>query len=92
MHGLTGSQVPRNWRTDDLLRVGDDLRHQRNARANGAADEVRPPGLRGRIGLYLIGVGQTLAGEARRRQPCPDAAPTARSPKPETMTRATRPQ
>ena len=44
MHGLTGSQVPGNWRTDELLHVGDDLRHQRDAdaRRGSRRDPTRP--------------------------------------------------
>ena len=75
MHGLTGAQEPRNWRTDDLLHVGDDLRRQREAGArhgeHATPGESRR-GLRGWIGRHLVGVGQSVAGETHRRPPCPD--------------------
>ncbi len=77
MHGLTGSQEPRNWRTEELLHVGDDLRHGREAGArkdgHGRSDGTRP-GLRGWIGRHLMGVGHVVAGEPTRRPPCPDVA------------------
>ena len=73
MHGLTGSQEPRNWRTDELLRVGDDLRRQREADARDGERGTLRPRLRGWLGTHLIGVGHALAGEAGRLPPCPDA-------------------
>lgn len=91
MHGLTGSQEPRNWRTDDLLRVGDDLRHGREAGGRRVPNETRP-GLRARLGLSLVGFGEAIAGEARRRQPCPDPPQAGGIRKTTAMRRASRPQ
>jgi hypothetical protein len=75
MHGLTGAQEPRNWRTDDLLHVGEDLRRQREAGArpgNHAPSGEPRHGLRGWVGRHLVGVGQAVAGETPGRPPCPD--------------------
>ena len=70
MHGLTGSQEPRNWRTDELLHVGDDLRRGREAGARHD-DERHPNRLRGWLGRHVIGVGHVVAGEPGR-SPCPE--------------------
>lgn len=75
MHGLTGAQEPRNWRTDELLHVGDDLRRQREAGARHGEPESgggSRRGLRGWIGRHVVSVGQVVAGDAVRRPPCPD--------------------
>ena len=75
MHGLTGAQEPRNWRTDDLLHVGDDLRRQRESGTKHDGHDSSGGsrrGLRGWIGRHLVGVGQSVAGETLRRPPCPD--------------------
>lgn len=75
MHGLTGAQEPRNWRTDDLQHVGDDLRRQREAGTRHGGQEPHGEsrhGLRGWIGRHLVGVGQAVAGETLRRPSCPD--------------------
>ena len=76
MHGLTGSQTPRNWRTDELLHVGDDLRNQREADARRAGTDSSRHGLRGWVGRHLVVVGRQVAGEPSRPRPCPDL-PTA---------------
>lgn len=70
MHGLTGSHEPRNWRTDELLHVGDDLRHERDVGAKHGESEAPHRGLRGWIGRHLIGAGQAIAGETPRHPPC----------------------
>jgi len=72
MHGLTGSQVPGNWRTDELLHVGDDLRHQRDADANRSGSSATRRGLRGGVGRHLVVIGRQVAGEPARPRPCPD--------------------
>ena len=72
MHGLTGSQVPGNWRTDELLHVGDDLRHQRDADAQRADTSATRRGLRGWVGRHLVVIGRQVAGEPARPRPCPD--------------------
>jgi hypothetical protein len=76
MHGLTGSQEPRNWRTDELLHVGDDLRRQREsgARQDEYPDEhaTAPRRVRGWIGRHLIGAGQAVAGAEPKGPPCPE--------------------
>ena len=74
MHGLTGSQIPDNWRTDELLHVGDDLRHQREADARHAVRDSTRHGLRGWIGRHLVVVGRSVAGEPApaRPRPCPE--------------------
>ena len=72
MNGLTGSQAQENWRTDELLHVGDDLRHQRDADARRAGTDASRHGLRGWIGRHLVVVGRQVAGEPTRTRPCPD--------------------
>ena len=72
MNGLTGSQVPDNWRTDELLHVGDDLRHQREADAERAGTTSSRRGLRGWVGRHLVVIGRQVAGEPARPRPCPD--------------------
>ncbi len=71
MHGLTGSQEPHNWRSDDLLRVGDDLRRGREADARRDDGERHPNRVRGWLGRHMIGAGEVVAGD-ERRSPCPD--------------------
>ena len=72
MHGLTGSQEPLNWRTDELLHVGDDLRRGREAAARNDDGERHPSRLRGWLGRHVIGVGQAVAGDEPKRSPCPE--------------------
>jgi hypothetical protein len=72
MNGLTGSQIPQDWRTDELLHVGDDLRHQREADARHAGQDGTRHGLRGWVGRHLVVVGRSVAGEPARPRPCPD--------------------
>ncbi len=72
MHGLTGSQVPGNWRTDELRHVGDDLRHQREADLQRGASRTIQRGLRGWVGRHLVVIGRQVAGEPARPRPCPD--------------------
>lgn len=75
MHGLTGSQTPKNWRTDELLRVGDDLRAQRDADARRSNPDGSHHGLRAWVGRHLMVVGRSVAGEPARTRPCPDLPP-----------------
>ena len=79
MHGLTGSQTPRNWRTDELLHVGDDLRNQRDADARRAETDPSRHGLRGWVGRHLVVVGRQVAGEPARPRPCPDLPKAGRT-------------
>jgi hypothetical protein len=72
MNGLTGSESTRNWRTDELLHVGDDLRNQRAADARRARTGSSRHGLRGWVGRHLVVVGRQVAGEPPRSRPCPD--------------------
>jgi hypothetical protein len=72
MHGLTGSQTQENWRTDELLRVGDDLRAQRDANARRSNPDETRHGLRGWVGRHLVVVGRSVACEPTRTRPCPD--------------------
>jgi hypothetical protein len=72
MHGLTGSQSPKNWRTDELLRVGDDLRAQRDADARRSNPDGSRHGVRGWVGRHLVVVGRSVAGEPDRTRPRPD--------------------
>ena len=72
MNGLTGSHIPDDWRTNELLHVGDDLRHQREADARRATTDTSRRGLRGWIGRHLVVVGRSVAGEPTRQRPCPD--------------------
>ena len=75
MHGLTGNQEPRNWRTEELLHVGDDLRRQRETGEHGGSREDHQPPhphrLRGWLGRHVIDLGRAVSGEAPR-PPCPD--------------------
>ena len=73
MNGLTGSQEPRNWRTEELLHVGDDLRRGREAGARHDAGDGQPNRLRGWLGRHVIGAGQVVAGAESRRPPCPES-------------------
>ena len=72
MNGLTGSQTTGNWRTDELLQVGDDLRNQRAADAR--RNHVHPTrrNLRGWVGRHLVAIGNQVAGETDRTRPSPD--------------------
>ena len=72
MHGLTGSQEPRNWRTEELLHIGDDLRRGREAGARNDDGERHPNRLRGWLGRHVIGVGHVVAGGEPQRSPCPE--------------------
>ena len=77
MNGLTGSHIPDDWRTNELLHVGDDLRHQREADARRATSGPGRHGLRGWVGRHLVVVGRSVAGEPVattpvRQRPCPD--------------------
>jgi hypothetical protein len=72
MHELTGSQVPHDWRTDELRHVGDDLRRQREANARRAITKGSQPGIRGWVGRHLVAVGRSVAGEPARPRPCPE--------------------
>jgi len=74
MHGLTGNQEPRSWRTEELLHVGDDLRRLREAdQLSGTDDRHGPPPhrLRSWLGRHVIDLGRAVAGEPPR-SPCPD--------------------
>jgi hypothetical protein len=72
MNGLTGSRIPDDWRTTELLRVGDDLRHQREADAQRAQPDATRHGLRGWVGRHMVVVGRSVAGEPARKRPCPE--------------------
>ena len=72
MNGLTGTHLPDDWRTDELLHVGDDLRHQREADAHRSSEDLSRHGLRGWVGRHLVAVGGQVAGEPARTGPCPD--------------------
>ena len=72
MNGLTSNHLLDDWRMDELLHVGDDLRHQREADAHGSNDEPNRHGLRGWVGRHLVAVGGQVAGEPVRTTPCPD--------------------
>lgn len=92
MNGLTGSQATQNWRIGELLRVGDDLRHQREADANHGQDHVSRHGLLGWIGRHVVGLGHAAAAGALRRPSHPDLPQVGSATKTTVTTRAIRPQ
>lgn len=72
MHGLTGSEALENWRTDELLRVGDDLRAQRHATARRSNPDGTRHGVRGWVGRHLVVAGRFVGGEPARTRPGAD--------------------
>jgi len=92
MNGLTGSQETRNWRMEELLHVGEDLRHQREAGARHGRNEASRHGLQAWISRHVVGTGHAAAGEAPRRSSHPDLPQIGNATKTPVTTRAIRPQ
>ena len=92
MNPLTGSQETQNWRMEELLHVGDDLRHQREAGANHGRSEASHHGLLGWIGRHVVGRGHAVAGEGLRRPSRPDLPQIGSTTKTPVTTSAIRPQ
>ena len=92
MNPLTGSQETRNWRTEELLHVGQDLRHQRAAGTNQGRNEASRHGLGDWISRHVVGIGHAVAGETPRRSSRPDLPQIGSATKKPATTSAIRPQ
>jgi hypothetical protein len=59
-------------RIQELLHVGDDIRHTREADAERRAHEGSRHGPTAWLGRHLIGVGRAIAGDAPTRPASPE--------------------
>ncbi len=59
-------------RIEELLHVGDDLRHAREAKTERRAHDGSRHGPAAWIGRHLIVAGHAIAGDAPARPPCPE--------------------